>query len=119
MELWVEYLIRRKLERFIVPERLDIPTTPQISVRRSYLTEIQMWMYFLTTYKPIIRVCSPNVSELCGGWTREFIRGGNKMIPISEQKRIVFCTMPHLEEVWAKWTAHMLRSSVSMPEITI
>lgn len=109
--------MRRRLDKFIAPQKNEISTPgPEIIVRRSNFTEWQVWMYFLTTYKPVIRVCSPELYRICSAWTIEWIRGHKGSM--TEQKRIVFATMSQLEEVWGKWTANILRSNSSIPEIT-
>lgn len=107
MELWLEYLIRRKLDKYI-PKRQETYDLP-IVVRRSYMTECQVWMYFLNTYRPIIRAAMPPIDRICSDWTRDWTHG--LCAPtISEQKNILFRAMPHLETVWGKWQQCMLRS---------
>jgi hypothetical protein len=118
MELWLEYLIRKKLEKFIPVERKLSVQPHQVTVRRSYYSDWQVWMYFLSTYRPIIRIFCPRLSENCRQWSQDWIKGRGQ-IPMSEQKSKLFRAMPHLEEVWSKWTETILRSNVSLPEITV
>lgn len=120
MELWVEYLLRHKLDKYIETQRREIPTIrlPEIIVRPAQVVDWQVWVYFLTTHKRVIKICSPEISEMCSSWARAWVRGSTHS-PMNEQKRILFTAMPHLETVWGKWTATMLRSNSSIPAITV
>lgn len=111
MELWLEYLLRRKLD---VPKRQD-----NIVVKRSYMTDWQIWIYFLSTYRPIIQACESPVSLICAGWIRDWSRNQNCNISLAEQKTILFRIMPHLETVWGKWQQCMFDSRSLLSDITI
>lgn len=112
MELWKEYLIRKKLDKFIPEDKNEI------IVQRSYLNDWQIWIYFLTTYKPIISACDVKMFRICKRWIDLYARS-ERGISMSEQKGILFKSMPQLEEIWLKWSKQMLRSRSSLPDIII
>ena len=115
MELWLEYLVRHKLEKHIPKQR---GYGKQIIVRRSYMNDWQMWMYFLNTYRPIIQACEPCADRMCSIWTRDWVRG-LKIPTLTDQKSKLFQALPYLETVWDKWQQHMFRSRSDMSDMTI
>ena len=96
-----------------------VPKTEQIIVCRSYMSDWQVWVYFINTYKPIIQVCCPEVHSLCLQWLQNWTRNIDTTLSISEQKTILFTAVPHLENVWGKWTQCMLSSNSFMRDMEI
>lgn len=90
-------------------------TPANIVVHNTYLTDYQLWIYFLHTYRPLIRSFSIDLERSCyrwtGGWQIHLDRHPHRHIPtLMGQKQTIFGSMPYLESVWVKWTQNIDRS---------
>lgn len=99
MELWIEYLIRKKLFHLIPPEYREEKKPLIIIVKPCYQTEFLMWTYFLTLYRPFIQMFSAEVCENCDKWLKD--RNPYRP-PLDIQRQIIFKVAPHLKSVWQK-----------------
>lgn len=89
--------MRHKLDNATVKKSEPAPL-PQIIVRNN-LSEWQVWMYFLSTHKPVIKIHSDELLKICNMWLKDWIHG-RKIPSLPEQKKILFSFIPTLEKVW-------------------
>ncbi len=118
MELWREYLIRRKLDHCIPTKKFETKSQ-NIIVCNSYLSDFQVWAYFLQTYRSLIRSFSVQLDHKCMKWTKiPFHREPTRSMPsLPDQKTYVFNSIPHLKEVWLRWETYIDRSRTPVVRI--
>ncbi len=106
MELWMEYLLRRKL---ILPPKMEVISSgPHIHVN-TRPSDWELWYWFLMTYRPIIQNHMIGRSD----WLPTRSR------PLTDQMTSLFRQVPYLEDVWGRWSRYKLLSSTEQSEITI
>jgi hypothetical protein len=101
MELWIEYITRKRLFHLLPPEE-EKPLL--ILVRPDYETDLMVWLYFLNVYQPIIRMFSCEMSDNCDRWMRD---KNPWRPPLDYQRHLIFQVVPHLETVWQSWANHI------------
>ena len=95
IELWLEYLVRHKLQEFIPTSRPSRVDKTRIVVYDNHPTDYEMWTFFLYSYRNVIKSFSDELERKCSVWAH-----GWSMTPakrpnarLGEQKDILFTQM--------------------------
>lgn len=106
MQLYLEYLIRRKLFNF--------EATSHISVRTK-TSKKDLWMYFLTSHGNLILTFSPKLFNVLSNWTGGF--SGRFSRSLADQMEVLFSFVPCLKPIWERWISNL--DSLNIEESSI